>query len=212
MEHYDDRYHKFWPGLTLGGAEKLIELNPDREPLPFTAIFGGNQIVLQPGNIPAANNDQWLFNGMLKYQSQLASAKLIYLADKQTFQANNVPIRNLYNQARIPEISEQTQVISAQFDSKLPFAVESHLQFDYFSSSTKKRVIRCLAMRFFNTMIAWPMRISKYRWTGTTGGLIHTFTALNLCGTVLCLQIMKNARKAGCRLILIYRKNGKAMH
>ncbi|KAA3612683.1 MAG: hypothetical protein DWQ05_18720 [Calditrichaeota bacterium] len=137
MEHFDDHYRKFWPGFTFGSEENPIELDLEWEPLPFSEIYGTNQIVVKPGNIPAAKSDQWLFNGMLKYDASFGLAKLIYLDDKKTFQANDTPIRWLFNQSRIPETTDHTRVVSAQLDFKLPLGIDSHWQADYFSSKSK---------------------------------------------------------------------------
>ncbi|KAA3612686.1 MAG: hypothetical protein DWQ05_18735 [Calditrichaeota bacterium] len=139
IEHFDDHYRKFWPGFTFGSEENPIELDLEWEPLPFSEIYGTNQIVVKPGNIPAAKSDQWLFNGMLKYDASFGLAKLIYLDDKKTFQANDTPIRWLFNQSRIPETTDHTRVVSAQLDFKLPFGIDSHWQTDYFSMKSRTR-------------------------------------------------------------------------
>ncbi|KAA3612687.1 MAG: TonB-dependent receptor [Calditrichaeota bacterium] len=138
MEHFDDHYRKFWPGFTLGGSEKPLEIDPASVvPRTFEEVFGTDKIVVKPGNVPAANSDQWLFNGMLTYKTSSGLAKLIFLEDKRTFQENDTPIRWIFNQKRIPETTDHTRVISAQFDAIMPFGIKSHLQADYFSSKSK---------------------------------------------------------------------------
>lgn len=103
----------------------------------FYQVFGTHEINVLPGNIPAANSNQFLFNGMLRYKIPFGNAKLIYLHDHHKYQDNTQPIRWLFNQSHIPEVIDHAHIFSAQFESQLPARIKSKLQFEMSSMRSK---------------------------------------------------------------------------
>lgn len=134
-ESLADHYRKFWDGFCIGGPEfPLVDQYDGRS---LYQVAGTDKIIIQPGNIPNANADQFVLNSIIEADYNPFVLRTISLYNWEKQQQNDTPIYHLFNQRRIPVLEQYAGLLSLQMDYAGAKNLNAHFQFDWLGSGNK---------------------------------------------------------------------------
>ena len=134
-ESFGDHYRKFWDGFQIGGPDfPLFVINTGET---LQEIVGTDEIVILPGNIPEAAASRTTINSVISADAGAFTFEIVGLFNSEIEQQNDLPIFNTFDSERIPELKQNTGLLSLQTDYTGPNALSAHLQFDILRSSEK---------------------------------------------------------------------------
>ena len=134
-ETFGDHYRKFWDGFRIGGPDfPLFDINTGET---LQEIVGTDEIVILPGNIPEAAASRTTINSVISADAGAFSIGIVGLFNSENEQQNELPIYNNFNLERIPELKQNTGLLSLQTDYTGPDALSAHIQFDILRSNER---------------------------------------------------------------------------
>ncbi|NIR50125.1 TonB-dependent receptor [candidate division KSB1 bacterium] len=135
-ETFEDPYRKFWNGFRFG--------DPDTPFVDFFSgeslqdVLGSNETVVPPGNIPNADLRRYNVNGIVTANLKPFHLRLFGVVNDEERKQNDTPIRDIFNQERIPERKSNSSLLSLQTDYNGPHGWNAHLQLDGIQSSSER--------------------------------------------------------------------------
>ena len=175
-ETFDDHYRKFWDGFRFGGPDfPLVDTNTEQ---PVQEIVGVDEIVIRPGNIPNAAASRFTLNSVITADIGSFTVGVVGLFNSENEQQNNTPILNTFDLERIPELKQNTGLLSLQTDYAGPNAWSAHFQFDILRSNEKETdpvIGDDLLSQSGNSEIIRSLRILGFPFR-TSGHVLSDFT------------------------------------
>jgi outer membrane receptor protein involved in Fe transport len=133
-----DRYQLFWPGFTVTHNSTGF-VNSSEFPLRDSGLRGGTAgdsiaaLVVKPGNIPEANLNRFVGNGTLIFEYKPVIVRLAAALTFQNQQNNGGnPIRNIFNEDRIPQTDVSTGLYNLKFTHLLGSKTFYEVNLNYF--------------------------------------------------------------------------------
>ncbi len=129
--YFMDHYRKFWDGFRFGGSG-ISFVDPVTGD-DYSEIIG-QEMVIEPGNIPQAHSHDLLVNALLQGNWGNFHLQFVGALEDNFRQSNKYPIRDRYDPEHIPENNRNAYLLSTRATYQVPDGINLGFQYDYLNS------------------------------------------------------------------------------